>query len=94
VLFDLSIEDSTTRTQRRGNGGHRGDRLDAENDDFHRRVRAAYLQMAKAQPNRIKIVNTNQPPESTHERVKEIVIPFLRSRGHILVEGEAAKFVS
>ena len=90
VLFDLSIEDSTARTQRRGIGTQRGDRLDAENNDFHRRVREAYLEMAQAEPERFKIVNTNQAPELTHERVKEIVIPFLRGRGYILVEGEAA----
>ncbi len=83
VLFDLSIKDSTARTQRRGNGTQRGDRLDAENDDFHTRVRAAYLQLAQAEPERIKIVDTNRPVEATHERVKEIVIPFLRSRGHV-----------
>ena len=83
VLFDLSIEDSTARTQRRGNGTQRGDRLDAENDEFHSRVRAAYLQLAESEPERIKIVNTNQPAELTHQRVKEIVVPFLRSRGHI-----------
>ena len=83
VLFDLSIEDSTARTQRRGNGAQRGDRLDAENDDFHERVRAAYLQLAQAEPDRIKIVNTNQPLELTHQRVKEIVIPFLAGRGHV-----------
>jgi dTMP kinase len=83
VLFDLSIEDSTARTQRRGNGAQRGDRLDAENDDFHERVRAAYLQLAQAEPERIKIVNTNQPLEMTHERVKEIVLHFLAGRGHV-----------
>ncbi|HEV7684769.1 MAG TPA: dTMP kinase [Pyrinomonadaceae bacterium] len=83
VLFDLSIAHSTARTQRRGNGAQRGDRLDAENDDFHARVREAYLQLAQAEPERIKIVNTNQPVEITQERVKEIVIPFLASRGHV-----------
>lgn len=82
VLFDLSVEDSTARTQRRGDSAQRGDRLDAENDDFHTRVRDAYLQLAQAEPERIKIVNTNQPLELTQERVKEIVIPFLKSRGH------------
>jgi thymidylate kinase len=46
-------------------------------------VRDAYLQLAQAEPDRIKIVNTNQPPELTHERVKQIVVPFLRSRGHL-----------
>jgi dTMP kinase len=83
ILFDLSVADSTARTQCRGNGSQRGDRLDAENDDFHERVRQAYLQLAEGEPERIKIVNTNQPPELTHERVKEIVVPFLRSRGHL-----------
>ena len=86
VLFDLSIEDSTVRTQRRGNGSQRGDRLDAENNEFHSRVRAAYLQLAESEPERIKIVNTNQPPEMTHQRVKEIVVPFLKGRGHDSVE--------
>jgi len=83
VLFDLPIEDSTARTRRRGNGTQQGDRLDAEDDDFHTRVRKAYLQLAKSEPDRIKIVNTNQPLELTHQSVKEIIIPFLRSRGHI-----------
>ena len=83
VLFDLSIEDSTARTGRRGNGTQRGDRLDSEDNDFHTRVRNAYLQLARAEPERIEIVNTNQPLEVTHARVKEIVIPFLRSRGHV-----------
>jgi len=83
VLFDLPIEDSTARTRRRGNGTQQGDRLDAEDDDFHTRVRKAYLQLAESEPDRIKIVNTNQPLELTHQSVKEIIIPFLRSRGHI-----------
>ena len=55
-------------------------------DDFHERVRAAYLHLAESEPERIKIVNTNQPPDLTHQRVKEIVIPFLRSRGHAIAE--------
>lgn len=86
VLFDLSVEDSTTRTRRRGNGTQRGDRLDSEDDDFHMRVREAYLQLASAEPERIKVVNTNQALELTQERVKEIVVPFLRSRGHLCNE--------
>jgi len=84
LLFDLSVEESITRTRRRTNGKHQGDRLDGEAAEFHERVRAAYLEIARAEPERIKIVNTNQPAEVTHERVKEIVIRFLRSRGHVL----------
>jgi dTMP kinase len=83
VLFDLSVGDSTARTRRRSNGKQRGDRLDAEPDEFHMRVREAYLAIARAEPERVKIVETNNPMEVTHELVKEIVVPFLRSRGHL-----------
>jgi dTMP kinase len=88
LLFDLSVEDSITRTRRRANGKHQGDRLDGEAAEFHERVRAAYLEIARAEPGRIKIVNTNQPAEVTHERVKGIVVRFLRSRGHIVLSSQ------
>jgi dTMP kinase len=83
ILFDLSVADSTTRTRRRGDGTQRGDRLDSEDDDFHMRVREAYLQLAQAEPERIKIINTNQALEKTQEQVREIVVSFLKSRGHV-----------
>jgi dTMP kinase len=87
VLFDLSVEESIARTSRRANGKHKGDRLDAEASDFHVRVRNAYLDLARAEPERVKIVKTNRPAEETHKHVKDIVVPFLKSRGH-LVEAE------
>jgi dTMP kinase len=88
VLFDLSVEDSIARTSRRAHAKNKGDRLDAEASDFHVRVRNAYLEIARAEPERVKIVETNRPAEETHQRVKQIVVPFLKSRGH-LVEVEA-----
>lgn len=83
LLFDLSIDDSTSRTRRRTSGKQQGDRLDGETNEFHTRVRDAYLRLARAEPERVKILDTNRPVELTHESVKGIVIPFLRSRGHI-----------
>ncbi len=84
VLFDLSVEDSIARTSKRANAKNKGDRLDAEASDFHVRVRDAYLQIARAEPERVKIVETNRPPEETHQRVKQIVVPFLKSRGYVV----------
>jgi dTMP kinase len=83
ILFDLSVADSTARTRRRGNGTQPGDRLDSEDDDFHLRVRDAYLQLAEAEPERITIVNTNRALEETQKCVREIVVSFLKSRGHL-----------
>ena len=88
LLFDVSIAESTSRTTRRsaknsaGRGGR--DRLDIEDAEFHTRVRDAYLQLAAAEPERIKIVDTSGPVELTHERVKQVIVPFLQSRGHQL----------
>lgn len=84
LLFDLSVEESIARTSRRANGKHQGDRLDAEASDFHVRVRNAYLELARAEPDRVKIVETNRRHEETHECVKKIIVPFLKSRGHLV----------
>ncbi len=83
LLFDLPVDDSITRTRRRINGQQPGDRLDGETAEFHARVREAYLSIARSEPERVKIVETNQPVELTQERVREIVLPYLRSRGHV-----------
>jgi dTMP kinase len=91
VLFDLTVADSIARTRRRTNGASAGDRLDAEHSDFHERVREAYLEFAKAEPERFRILSTNQPQEQTQKQLREIVVPFLRSRGHLCeVEVDAA----
>jgi len=87
LLFDLTIEESTSRTARRSNGKSATrisrDRLDIEKADFHARVREAYLQIARAEPERVKLIDTTGPVEQTQERVKEIIVPFLQSRGHM-----------
>ena len=84
LLFDLSIAESTNRTSRRSTGRtSTRDRLDIENAEFHARVRDAYLQIALAEPDRVKLIDTSGPVEHTQERVKEIIIPFLQSRGNL-----------
>jgi dTMP kinase len=82
LLFDLTIEESTNRTARRTATRVTRDRLDIEHADFHARVRDAYLQIALAEPERVKLIDTSGPVERTQERLKEIIIPFLQSRGH------------
>ncbi len=90
LLFDLSVEESNVRTRRRTEGKQKGDRLDAETADFHTRVRDEYLRLAKLEPDRIKLVESHQRIEQTHETVKSIVVPFLIGRGHLCVEEVSA----
>ena len=91
LLFDVSIAESTSRTTRRSTSKTSTstaprDRLDIENADFHSRVRDAYLQIALAEPERVKLIDTSGPVEQTHERVKQIIVPFLQRRGHLALK--------
>jgi dTMP kinase len=90
LLFDVSIEESTSRTTRRSSNSSKNpatargrDRLDIENAEFHTRVRDAYLRLANAEPDRIKVIDTSGPVEQTHLRVKQVVVPFLINRGFL-----------
>ena len=76
LLFDLPVEDSLVRTRRRGNGDQ--DRLDAEDLEFHTRVRNAYLKIAATEPRRVKIVSASGSINETQAHVLDIIIPFLR----------------
>jgi len=92
LLFDLTIEESTNRTARRSTGKTATritrDRLDIEHADFHARVRDAYLQIALAEPERVKLIDTSGPVEQTQARLKEIILPFLQTRGHMAMTSE------
>jgi len=84
LLFDIGVAESTGRTTRRSTARNIRDRLDTEDPEFHARVRQAYLSIAAAEPGRVKVIDTSGAVEETHERVKEIVVPFLQGRGHRL----------
>lgn len=80
LLFDLSVADAAIRTRKRVQS-KRTDRLDVENEDFHMRVRNAYVEIAKAEPDRFRVIDARGSVDQTQRRVMEIVIPFLEERG-------------
>lgn len=80
LIFDLAVAECLARTSRRTDNENKTDRLDAEDAAFYTRVRNAYLQMAAAEPDRFRVINANGSINETHERVLEIVIPFIKSR--------------
>lgn len=93
LLFDLSVAESIGRMKRRAEGrrkADKGDRLDAENEEFYTRVRNAYLRMASEEPERFRIIETGASIEETHVRVKEAVVPWLEARP-ILVDSANVK---
>jgi dTMP kinase len=85
LLFDLSVAESTVRTRRRV-AAKNTDRLDIEDAEFHTRVRNAYLEIAKANPERIRVIDARDSVQETHRAVMDIVMPFLKDRGLLTKE--------
>jgi dTMP kinase len=85
LLFDVTVAESINRTTRRTSSRNPAgrDRLDIEAAEFHARVRDAYLQLASAEPERIKVIDTSGTVEQTHQRVKQVIVPFLSSAGFL-----------
>ncbi|MDP9121890.1 MAG: dTMP kinase [Acidobacteriota bacterium] len=78
LLFDLPAEEARARghsPSRRGRG--EVDRLDAEGLDFYRRVRAGFRELAAAEPDRFRIVDSAGDPERTAEQVREALRDLL-----------------
>lgn len=81
LIFDLPVAECLARTSRRTETDNKTDRLDAEDAAFHTRVRDGYLKLAAAEPERVRIINASGSINETHDRVIEVVMPFLESRG-------------
>lgn len=55
------------------------DRLEAAGDDFHARVREAYLELAAAEPERFVVIDARESIESIALAIRERVEPLLPS---------------
>lgn len=69
LLFDVDIETAKQRKSQRHNGS---DRIDNLGDDFFNKVRNAYLDLAKKEPNRIKIIDQYNTKQSIKDCLEEI----------------------
>ena len=65
LLFDLPVEVSLERTKKRGEL----DRFEKEEIEFHKRIREAYLELAKGCPDRIKVIDGSQDLEKVQAKV-------------------------
>ena len=67
LLFDVSTEVAQTRV------GSEKDRMESAGIEFHKKVRQGYLEIAKKEPQRIKVVDSNLTIEKVFEQVKKIL---------------------
>ena len=81
-VFDLDVEEARLRQARRtAHGANKADRLDMEDAAFHARVREAYQESARREPERVRIIDAGGTIAETHLRVIRVVELFLAERG-------------
>jgi dTMP kinase len=71
----LDVDPAVARARRSGRAAE--DRLEAEHDDFHARVRAAFLAMAADEPDRFVVLDAGRPAEEVAARIRDVVRPRL-----------------
>lgn len=73
ILLDLPVALGLERAGKRS----MPDRFEQEQHDFFERVRAAYLQIAERDPQRVKVVDASLPLEQVQPQIKSVLSTFL-----------------
>jgi len=74
ILLDLDIE---VGLKRKTQNEVEWNRMDAYTVEFHKRVRAGYLEMVKAEPQRWVVVNSDQAWESVQAELRRVILEKL-----------------
>ena len=70
LVFDCSYEVSRSRLT---GAGRALDRFERENQAFFERVRAAYLELGRAEPARVRVIDGSRPMQEIRKQLDEIV---------------------
>ena len=68
-LLDLDVEESRVRLMRRVRPVGRQDRIEQLTKDFFERVRRGYLEIARAEPDRVKIIDASRTEDQVEEAI-------------------------
>lgn len=68
-ILDIDVEEGLKRNR----GARKKDRFEQETMEFHDRVRSGYVQLAKEEPNRIKVINASGSAEEVNKKIIEIL---------------------
>ncbi|MGD8236476.1 MAG: dTMP kinase [Chromatiales bacterium] len=77
LLLDLPVETGLARAAKRSEP----DRFERQKLDFFQRVRDAYLQIARQQPARVKVVDASLELDRVQEQISDILTPYLARSG-------------
>lgn len=78
VLLDIDPATAEARMRRREEDtATSADRIELAGDDFHRRLREGFDEIARSEPDRVKRVDAGGTPEEVQERIWKLLTPFL-----------------
>jgi dTMP kinase len=81
ILLDCPVETGLARTRLRTNTAHQGpDRFEGADTEFHRRVRAGFLNLLEAEPQRVRRVDSDRPKEAVFADINRLVDQLIESR--------------
>lgn len=82
ILLDIDPEQAAQRRFQAGPGRpvRMADRMEGEADEFRRRVAAGYLELARAEPDRFRVIDARDTIDEVAARVRGIVSDFLAAR--------------
>jgi dTMP kinase len=76
LVFDVPAD---VARKRRASSASRPDRFEREDPAFFERVRQVYLDRARAEPRRIRIVDADRPPAKVKEELEDIISSICKS---------------
>ncbi len=94
IILDLPAEVGLARAQnRRGTGNGEPDRYEREAVSVHEKRREAFLDLARAEPDRCRVVDGNQPADAIARDVEKLVLDLIRQRGAVQHSGIGARLI-
>ncbi|MEQ8736386.1 MAG: dTMP kinase [Rhodospirillaceae bacterium] len=74
LILDLPVDTGLSRAMSRGDGEQRYEDMDIA---FHQRLRDGFLDIAKREPDRCKVVDASGSEEDVAEKISGVVMPLL-----------------
>ncbi len=79
LVIDIDTESGLARahSRNRHRAGIKESRIDEQALDFHEKVRHAYHALTQSEPQRVRLIDGNAPPETIAKQVWDVVEPIL-----------------
>lgn len=77
IILDISAEQGRARRIAASGGVEDSDRLEAEPDDFHERIRNAFLELAAQDPQRYLVLDATASVEQLHQSIVQYLAGLL-----------------